>query len=138
MPESFIQFSPQGLVPFPYGDKYCYLNPGTFNWSINSANFPMAYETKCTRFRFLVRGKWNPRMEHTLTAFLLVNEEIVPGTEMHFENAGSIPVVTRHQTVYPNLKIYPTDTVGIYVKTHRRPTDVTSFYASAILNFDNI
>ena len=136
MSESFIQFAPKGIVPWPNAEGECYLSPGTFSGSINSAYFPLPYNTVCTRLRFLLRGAWPPYSTPTLTAFFLINGEIVPDTKMFFEDAGDIPVVTRHQTVYPNVKTYPNDTVGIYIKTTKWQQDPISFYASAILNFD--
>ena len=151
MPEYFIQFPANKVVPLPSeedvsdnikaGPRYgaYYLNPGKLTTSRMCVFTPIPVNSKLTRIRLVMRGKFSYAfsVDAFIKAQIVKNGKALPDGEVEFRSRADFPVVTRHMTSYPNLLFEKDDTIGIYITSCYVSNTHNTQYLSAILNFDD-
>ena len=140
MREHFLQFVPQKVIPYDSTQKDYVLNPGNISINREALETPLGFSGNCTRFRFIVRGKWGPKQwgtDEKILSYVTKNKEDCLESAVTFRPNGIFNVVTRHMTTYPDVYFEQQDTIGISVLANDLSYHVEDYYVSAIVNFSH-
>ena len=138
MTESFLQFSTGKSVPYANNIDDYYVNPGNITIDFLSLYTPIPSSTKCTRFRTVTRGKWGLLGDpFKIVTQLTKNRVVIPESKMSFVTRGDIGVVTRHKTAFPNVEFKEEDAIGMVLTLSNIAYKYSTFYVSAVANFDD-
>ncbi len=136
MAESFIQFPAGKAIPFDGIQSSYFMNPGTLLTTKMALQTPIGFYGKCARFRFLIRGRWGSFFDfEKILVHMTKNGNNIHESFMTFYPTGNLDVITRHQTVYPNIDFNAQDTIGIRLETGGLSAHIQDFYVSAVVNF---
>ena len=138
MGESFLQFAARKPIPYIDNQNFYMMNPGSLLTTRMALHTPIGFSGTCTRFRFVVRGRWGSFFDfEKIIIHMTKNGKNCHEGYMVFYPTGNLGVLTRHQTVFPNLYFEGHETIGIRIETGGLSSHLQAFYVSAIVNFSH-
>ena len=138
MGESFLQFPARKAIPYSNSQNNYMMNPGSLLTTRMALQTPVGFSGTCTRFRFVVHGRWGSFFDsEKIIVHMTKNGNNCHEGYMVFYPTGNLGVLTRHQTVLPDLYFDIQDTIGIRIETGGLSSHLQDFYVSAVINFEH-